>query len=270
MYKEELHNHCRSIGEYVVLILEILGALAESRPQDVEKSGLIDYWLSQTAREAENDGIHSVEERTQALALMAEIWINFSEYVGEADDRANTIVYMLKRACREPSKLVKTNTAALMFKLLDIFSVKRNQSAPFIYKTLVFNLVEAPQDLTLRELYFANFRELFMTQPKIPIALLVEPLFKQIQSQIGITYHLKTVDLEFFSFLADHPKLHVELSVQLLEILQKICLHDTVHFCAVSPIFFRLVSTYIDDERMQEAVRSYVDSALVMMYEIEI
>lgn len=109
-----------------------------------------------------------------------------------------------------------------------------------------------------------------MTQPKIPIALLVEPLFKQVKSQIGITYHLKTVDLDFFSFLADHPKLHVELSVQLLEILQKICLHDTVHFCSASPIFFRLVSLNIDDERMQEAVRCFVDSALVLMYEIEL
>jgi hypothetical protein len=57
---------------------------------------------------------------------MGEIWINFTDYVSEDDDRANTIVYMLKRACREPSRLVKTNTAALMFKLLDIFSAKRN------------------------------------------------------------------------------------------------------------------------------------------------
>ena len=126
MYREELHNHCRTTGEYIVLILEILGALSKVRQQDVEQSGLIDYWLSLTAREAENDGIHKVEDRTQAIALMGEIWINFTDYVSEDDNRANTIVYMLKRACREPSRLVKTNTAALMFKLLDIFSARRN------------------------------------------------------------------------------------------------------------------------------------------------
>ena len=64
MYREELHNHCRTTGEYIVLILEILGALATVSQQDVEQSGLIDYWLSLTASEAENDGIHTVEDRT--------------------------------------------------------------------------------------------------------------------------------------------------------------------------------------------------------------
>ena len=113
---------------------------------------------------------------------MVEIWINFSDYISEREKQGSTIVYMLKKACREPQKMQKINTAAQMFKLLDIFSRTRNQFAPIIYKTLVFNIVESPWDLNLREQYYANFTELFRMQPGIPISLLVEPLLKQIHS----------------------------------------------------------------------------------------
>jgi hypothetical protein len=83
------------------------------------QSGLIDYWLDMCAREAENDGIHTTEERMAALALMTELWIHFTDYVSEVEDRANTIVYMLKRACRENNRMIRLGTAAFLFKLLD-------------------------------------------------------------------------------------------------------------------------------------------------------
>lgn len=76
--------------------------------------------------------------------------------------------------------MIRISTAAYLFRLLDTFSKTKNISAPFIYKTLVFNIVESPGDLTIREVYFSNFVELFRSQPSIPIALLVEPLLKQI------------------------------------------------------------------------------------------
>ncbi len=121
----------------------------------------MDYWLDLSAREAENDGVHTSEERIAALALMTEIWMSFTHYVGLQEDKGNTIVYMLKRACRESNRMIKMSTAAYLFRLLDSFSKTKNISAPFIYKTLVFNIVESPGDLTIRELYFSNFTELF-------------------------------------------------------------------------------------------------------------
>lgn len=180
MYRDELQNHCRTQHEYIQIITEIIAQLKKTKEDEVIESGLIDYWLDLTAREAENDGVHTQNERIASLALMTEIWLNFSDHIGEVEDRANTIVFMLKRACREPSRMSKLTTAAMLFKLLDNFSRTRNVSAPFIYKTLVFNIVESPGDLTLREFYLANFTELFKNQPSIPIALFVEPLIKQI------------------------------------------------------------------------------------------
>ena len=88
---------------------------------------------------------------------MTDIWLNFTDYVSEVEDRANSIIYILKRACREQNRLIRLTTAALLFTLLDSFSKTRNQAAPFIYKTLVFNIVESPGDLLIREIYLANF-----------------------------------------------------------------------------------------------------------------
>lgn len=44
-----------------------------------------------------------------------------------------------------------------MFKLLDKFSAEKNQAAPSLYKTLIFSLVENPEDQTTRELFLTNF-----------------------------------------------------------------------------------------------------------------
>lgn len=73
------------------------------------------------AREAENDGVHTNEERIAALSLMTEIWIHFTEFCGR-DERANTIIYMLKRACREQNLSIRSATAGMLFRLLDKFA----------------------------------------------------------------------------------------------------------------------------------------------------
>ena len=136
---------------------------------------------------------------------MSELWLSFPELV--VSERQNTIIFMLKRALREPYRLIKLTTTASIFKLLEEFAVSKNPAAPFLYKTLVFNLVESPQDLTLREMFFTNFTWLFKAQPSIPIALLVEPLMKQLEVQFPSgQWSLKTFDYDFFLFLTQHTK----------------------------------------------------------------
>jgi len=50
---------------------------------------------------------------------------------------------------------------AHFFKVLDNFSQTRNASAPLIYKTLIFSLVESPSEPTIREMMMCNFINLF-------------------------------------------------------------------------------------------------------------
>lgn len=68
-----------------------------------------------------------------------------------------------------------------MFRLLDKFASEKNQSAPVLYKTLIFLMIESSDNLLLREHYLSNFSALFKAVPSIPIGLIIDPLIKQMQ-----------------------------------------------------------------------------------------
>ena len=87
---------------------------------------------------------------------------------------------MLKRASRDKHKPLRMIALVVMFKLLDKFAEDKNSSAPAIYKTLIFSMVENPNDSVIRELYYINFTSLFDTHAAIPVNLLIDPLIKQI------------------------------------------------------------------------------------------
>jgi len=51
-----------------------------------------------------------------------------------------------KKNVRDRVRSLRMVTATHMFILLDKFSLEKNAAAPSIYKTLIFSLVESPQD----------------------------------------------------------------------------------------------------------------------------
>ena len=116
---------------------------------------------------------------------------------------------MLKRGARDKHRPIRIVAVCELFRLLDKFSEEKNPSAPAIYKTLIFSLVENPADSNIRYLYLTNFTTLFEANPTIPIGLLIDPLIKQIQVLEGVTFFFKIFDFEFFKFLASHPKLQL-------------------------------------------------------------
>jgi hypothetical protein len=85
---------------------------------------------------------------------------------------------MLKRGARDKHRPIRTVAVCGLFRLLDKFSDEKNSSAPSIYKTLIFSMVENPNDSILRELYYINFTSLYEAHQTIPVGLLVEPLIK--------------------------------------------------------------------------------------------
>jgi hypothetical protein len=89
-----------------------------------------------------------------------------------------------------------------MFRLLDQFAKDKNMSAPTIYKSLIFTMIESYNDKLIREHYLNNFTFLFQTVPSIPISLLIDPLLKQMLHSVTFT----TFDFDFFRTLVVHPK----------------------------------------------------------------
>lgn len=118
----------------------------------------------------------------------------------------------LRKCSRDKSIAAKIVAISLMFRLLDKFAVEKNMSAPLIYKSLIFTMVESCHDPTLREHYLSNFTSLFRTVPSIPISLLIEPLLKQMQSE-KVPFSFNIFDFDFIKNLSSHPKFNLNMAI---------------------------------------------------------
>ena len=81
----------------------------------------------------------------------------YTAFIDQNDNFLNSIQHVYKKNVRDKSIGVRLVTIVHMFKLLDKFSVEKNASAPALFKTLIFSLVESPQEQTVRELLLVNF-----------------------------------------------------------------------------------------------------------------
>jgi hypothetical protein len=205
--------------------------------EEVFTSGLLDFWLDSCIRQADNDGKHSYDERIAALTLLTEIWLSYTSIVDQKEELANSVLQMLKRGARDRHRPIRIVAVSELFRLLDKFSEEKNPSAPAIYKTLIFSLVENPQDSSVRALYFANFISLYESVHSIPIGLLLDPLIKQIQVTEGITFYYKIFDFDFFSFITKHSKMNIFNAIPLVDLLAKVYLNDVSNASAAKVPF---------------------------------
>jgi hypothetical protein len=174
----------------------------------------------------------------------------------------NAIVFMMKRAVRDSARSLRLISIAQFFRILDKFSFTKNPSAPLLYKTLVFSLVESPNDLTIRELMYHNFMNIFEDNLGVPLGLLIDPLFKYIQNQQGGGFQARTLDFDFFLFIAKHPKLSALQAAELVNILSKYCLNDIGYAQAAAAPFIQLISRYSADLDCEDFIKQCADALL--------
>lgn len=106
----------------------------------------------------------------------------FTDYVDDKEAVTDTLIFVFKRMVSERTKSIRILSIAYLFKVLEKLIEMKKKAALTLYRTLIFSLVESPYDPTIRELYMANFSELFRLNPKMPIEWLVEPLMKQLSA----------------------------------------------------------------------------------------
>lgn len=186
--------------EYVAIANDFTHVLAENKEhrEEMLSSGLIDYWLELALRQADGDGTHSQEERTVAIAFIADIWVLFTEKLFQREDLGNQILRVMKRASKDKFRPLRITALSQMFRLLDTFSKTKNSYAPTIYKALAMSLVENHSDATTREYVMTNLEQIFEAQPTIPVGFVVEPLVNQLQMAEGVSYHYNSADFQFF------------------------------------------------------------------------
>jgi len=104
----------------------------------------------------------------------------------------------LKRAARDVKQTLAVVAIELMFRLLEHFAKTKHPSAPTLYKTLTFILVEFYWDIDIRDLLLRQFTYLFKRIDTIPVAILCEPLLKQVQISQYHASSFNVFDFEFF------------------------------------------------------------------------
>ena len=75
-----------------------------------------------------------------------------------------------------------------------------------------------------------NFTSLFFRFRTIPIAILCEPILKQIQISQFHSTSFNVFDFEFFNIVANHPKLNQPIAVLLVDTLSKIAMSSVYYF----------------------------------------
>jgi len=105
--------------------------------------------------------MNTPEERIAALAFLEQCWELKPDKIEEKTDVAQAVLTMLKRGCRDKSKILRVVSCELMFKLLHIFAIERNINAPILYKTLTFLLIEFHMDIEIREQMMRHFNTLY-------------------------------------------------------------------------------------------------------------
>ena len=163
------------------------------------------------------NGSNSPKERITAIAFLADVWEVKPDRIEDNHEVAQAILTVLKRGCRDRSRILRTVSFEQMFKLLHNFSTNRNQYAPIIYKSLTFLLIEFHQHVEIREQLIRQFMALFQQVQTIPVAILCEPLLKQIAITGAQNTDFNIFDFEFFGIVANHKRSTVSIGLQIVD-----------------------------------------------------
>ena len=232
--------------------------------QNIQTQGLVDYWVEFGLREAENEPGNIIPTKVSALGFLCDVWCKFAKYIEQHEDSANSILTVIKRACREKSKILKVICYGRLFLLLSEFSKNKNTYAPIIYKTLTFALVENYSNDRVREFLLNNFLFVMEEISGLPISVLIEPYIKQAQVIQKPRYN--TSDFDFYVATARHPKLTVKDAVIVIDSLGKIYYSDYIYANSAEIPLVLIFGRFIESKPIQEYIIKFIQLGLKMIY----
>ena len=271
LFNLHMKNLTPDSAQYMDLITDIYCAVSETfiAKEALVSSGVLDFWIDIAIQQADADSQSTVPEKSSALSFLSEVWISKNERIQGNQEIALIILKLLNKGSRDRSKNLKFCCFSILFKLLEVFTSERNNYAPKIYKSLTFLCVENHQDNDVREFMFKNFSDIFKTIKNIPIAILLESLMKQISLSGNVTYHFNIFDFEFFQVIAKHPRLHLKLAIDFVDLLGKIICNDVTFSSCASESFIIILRRYHDHETMQQYMTSFTKIAMKFLTNFE-
>ena len=252
LFSLQLRSYIPDPIHYLTTMNEFLGPLVEMKVsrEELISAGIAEYWVELGVREADPDSTRPSDIRLASVNFISDLWMKLPSVVESREEYANAILTVLKRGCRDTSRLLKFGCLAKLFHLLDSFTNERNSYAPIIYKTLTFSLLENYENSVEREFILQNFIITFNNISTIPVGILLEPLVKQLQ--VSSSIQINTIDFDFFMCVARHPRLSVRNAVQTLDILGKIYINELEFSNSTSVPLLMIASRFIEAESVQE------------------
>ena len=259
LFDLHMRNLTPDNAQYTDLVTDIHCAVSETfiAKEALINSGVLDFWIDTAVQQADADSQNTVPEKSSALSFLSEVWISKNERIQGDEEISLLILKLLNRGSRDGSKNLKFCCFSILFKILEVFTSERNNYALKIYKSLTFLCVENHQDNDVREFMFKNFADIFKTIKKIPIAIFLKSLMKQINLSGNVTYHFNIFDFEFFQVIAKHPRLHLKLAIDFVDLLGKIICSDVTFSSCASESFIIILRRYYDLETMQQYMTSF-------------
>ena len=146
--------------------------------------------------------------------------------------------------------------------MLEFFAFQKSQNAPYIYKTLVFFLIELHEEEHIRQTLLEQFGQTFQSLYQIPVQLLLNPLIRQIQEGYNKSYHLNLFDIEFFKISVGHPQISPQMVMMIYEYFFKIFAKDIRWSASLLDLFGLCYNFHKQDELFLHRLMQLINSLL--------
>jgi hypothetical protein len=175
--------------------------------------------------------LKEIDDKSYSLALLADIWINFTPI----DEFASSAIlkYYRKSIREDKRQNVKQIGLRSLFRLMKDLGTVKDTAAPSIYKILVFLFLEKYETSVLRESFLNHFSFIFRFDNSIPLDIMLDPYFRQLKT----TNNYDINDFKFIMNILEHPRLTNEN------------IRDIIHFATLSAnntIYSRLANNIIN------------------------
>lgn len=182
-FTQELNTILTLPSHWLAFISEILPIVKSqvATSQALIADGVIEFWVDQACRYADTGSNitdkpvsleHSDDTISNALSLMISLWIDFPVQVESRAEVTQHMLSLLRKGVRHISRSVNIATISGLFHALENFTIERNRFAPFLFKILVFALVEHYPNEFLRHFISCNFCKSLPLMPNIPVYLI--------------------------------------------------------------------------------------------------
>jgi len=207
------------------------------------------------------DPKHVAGVRRSALGLLCQVWTAFTSDVERDDQAPKTILLHLNKGFRETSCVdLQLFSLASIFNLLERFASKHKPFAPYLYKTVIFSLIEFHRHEVIRDFIISNLTASLQKMPFAPVDVLVGPLVKQISLQ-----GFSNLDLAFLQSLGNHQRLTEKDGLKLASLAAKIALNDPVFGEPAGNLLASLISRFAEGEAMSHFVVNMFGSTVVLL-----